>query len=350
MLKSAASFGLVMIVGSLGGYLVTLLGVPGGWIIGAIAAAYLARAFKAPVSVPSNIRSIAMGFAGMTVGAAIDERLLGNALQLSLSLLAMFFLLSLLSWLTYLLHRRGWGTSKATAVSCAWPGNVLMVFAGAQALNADMERVTVVQLVRVLILMGILPLVIGTFHSAAPEPEVAVTLDLALAAGLALLCVALAVRVNLVGGEMFFSAFAIGALSATGVLDFDIPPEGLAFLQVVVGVYIGLALACCSRAAVRAALAPSLAGAVLATVLTLAGGLAFSTVLDFPAAALALAFAPGGAEAMILLSAVFDVDPGFVGIHHTMRLIIMTFCLPFVLRYFTTPPAGDRDRISGNRT
>lgn len=339
-----------MIVGSLGGYLVALLGLPGGWIIGAIVAAFLASAFKAPVSVPSSLRSIAMGFAGMTVGAAIDQKLLGDLTLLPLSLLAMFGLLAILAFLTYLLHRRFWGASKATAISCAWPGNVLMAFASAQELNADMERVTVVQLVRVLLLMGILPLVIGTFHASAPEPDVPVTLDLCIAAFIALACVALAVRINLAGGEMFFSAIAIGALSATKVLTFEMPSEALALLQIVVGVYIGLALARCSRDAVITALNPALAGALLATALTLAGGFIFASLLDYPAAALALAFAPGGAEAMILLSAVFDVDPGFVGIHHTMRLIIMTFCLPFVLRYFTTRPAGRRDRRSGNRT
>jgi len=46
-----------------------------------------------------------------------------------------------------------------------------------------------------------------------------------------------------------------------------------------------------------------------------------------------LALAPGGAEAMILLSVAFGVDPAFVGIHHTVRLVALTLGFPLVLRW-----------------
>ncbi len=345
MLSSAVSLGLTLLLGSLGGFLVSSLGVPGGWIIGAIAASFAASLLKTQVQVPGLLRSLAMGFAGMTVGAAIERELLLSAAVLPWSLLAMFFLLVLMAWLTYLLHRVFWSASRATAISCAWPGNVLLAFVGAQAMRADMDRVTVVQLVRVLVLMGLLPLSIGTFHSAPTSPSVPLSLDLAIASAVTIACVLLARRVNLLGGEMFFAAIAVGALSATGVLSFEIPSLALAGLQVLVGIYIGLGLAQCKRQAFIAALAPSLLGAIMATALTLAGAFALSGVLDYPAAALTLAFAPGGAEAMILLSAVFDVDPGFVGIHHTLRLIVLTFGFPFILRYF----AGAPHQATGSR-
>lgn len=345
MLKSAAPLGLTLCAGGLGGFALDAVGLPGGWIIGAIAASLLASLAIAPPVFPERLRSLAMGFAGMTVGAAIERDLLLSATVLPWSLLAMFVFLSFLAWLTYALHRRFWRASRATAISCAWPGNVLLAFVGAQTLNADMERVSVVQLVRVVVLMGVLPLTIGSFHDAPPELSVPLSADLAIASAVTLACVALARRVGLIGGEMFFSAIAVGALSASNTLNFEIPPPALAGLQVLVGIYIGLGLALCSRAAFVAALTPSLLGAALAAVLTLAGAFALSSVLEAPAAALALAFAPGGAEAMILLSAVFGVDPGFVGIHHTLRLIILTFCFPFILRFF----AGAGYQATGKR-
>ena len=334
MLHSAASLCLTLLLGGTGGFLVAAAGIPGGWIIGAIAASFAACALKAPLKMPRLLRSIAMGFAGMTIGASIDRELFAAAAVIPWSLLAMFVLLAVFGWLTYLIHRHGYGASGATAISCAWPGNVLLAFAGAEAMRADMERVAVVQLVRVVLLMGALPLTIGAFHSAEAGPDVTLTGDFWIAAVIALLCTAAALRARLTGGEMFFSAIAVGALSAGGVLRFEMPGEALAALQVLVGVYIGLSLAACSRAAFLAALAPSLIGAVLAVVLTLGGAFALEGLLGVPAAALALAFAPGGAEAMILLSALFDADPGFVGIHHTLRLIVLTLLFPVMLRGF----------------
>ncbi|MEX2407526.1 MAG: AbrB family transcriptional regulator, partial [Rhodovibrionaceae bacterium] len=161
----AVSLGLTLIVGGAGGFLVDSLGLPGGWIIGSLAAAYIASFFKVPIAVPPQLRSLAMGFVGMTVGSAIDREMLGAAGNLPWSLLAMFGVMALMGGLTYALHRKLWGASGATAISCAWPGNVLLAFASAKALNADMDRVTVVQLVRVLILMAAMPLAIGSFHS-----------------------------------------------------------------------------------------------------------------------------------------------------------------------------------------
>lgn len=334
MLHTATSLGLTILLGGAGGMLVAAAGIPGGWIIGAITASFAAATLKAPLTMPPILRSIAMGFAGMTVGASIDRELFAAAAVIPWSLLAMFTLLTVFGWLTYVLHRHGYGASGATAISCAWPGNVLLAFAGAEALRADMERVAVVQMVRVVILMGALPLTIGAFHRSESAPAVPVTADLGIAAAVTLICTATALRARIAGGEMFLSAIAIGALSASGVLRFEMPGEALAALQVLVGVYIGLSLARCSRTAFLTALAPSLIGAVVAVVVTLGGAFALEGLLGVPAAALALAFAPGGAEAMILLAALFDADPGFVGIHHTLRLIVLTLLFPVMLRSF----------------
>lgn len=330
----AVSLGLTLAIGSLGGLLVDALSLPGGWMIGAIVASFCAGALKAPVTVPGRVRNLAMAFAGMTVGTAVDRELLQSALILPWSALAMFAMLTLLATLTYWLNRRYRGASPATAISCAWPGNVLLAFIGADAMGADMKRVTVVQLVRVLVLMGMLPLVVGGLHGREAEATVPLTLDFALASVIALACAALAMRFKAVGGELILATVVIGLLSAFGVLDFAMPTAALVALQVLVGVYIGVALARCSRQAYLDALMPSLAGAALAAVITLATAFLLSDLLGYPAAALALAFAPGGAEAMILLSAVFDVDPGFVGIHHTLRLLVLSLCFPFILRRF----------------
>lgn len=334
MLKRSATIGLTAAVGVTGGFLLSASGIPGGWIVGAILASFLAGMLKMPLYVPKTVRSFAMGFAGLTIGSAVDRELLLSAALLPWTLCAMFGLIALLTCLVYALHRRYWQASPATAISCAWPGNVLQAFAGAQSIGADMERVTVVQLVRVVILMGVLPLTVGALNDADETAAVHLVSDFWLASGLAILCTLAAMRLRIIGGEMFFSAALIGALSGAELLTFRVPDSALAALQVVVGVYIGLSLAGCRREAVVSAMMPALAGAFLAAALTLIGAYALEDVLHYPPATLALAFAPGGAEAMILLSATLGADPAFVGIHHTVRLILMTVLFPAILRHF----------------
>jgi len=320
-------------VAGIGGFAASSIGLAGGWLLGAVAAVVAVAACGVTLALPRWLRSVTMGFAGITVGAAVTTRTVELVSVLLQSVLLMLVFLVLLIVSTYLLHRLRWHASRSTALACAWPGNVLLVFIGAESSQANMPQVAVVQSVRVVTLMCLLPVSIGLYYSPQPAAPVALSADLGIAVVVALLCIALALRLRLVGGEMFLSAFAVGLLSGAGLLEVEMPRTAVMFFQVVVGSYIGAELARLDLRTVIAALKPSLASALLAAVSTIAAAFLLAGLLDYPAAALALALAPGGAEAMILLSVAFGVDPAFVGIHHTVRLVVLTLGFPLVLRW-----------------
>ncbi|MFT5219520.1 MAG: membrane AbrB-like protein [Gammaproteobacteria bacterium] len=333
MVGSAVSFMRVLAIGGAGGFVASSIGIAGGWLLGAVGAIVAAAALQVPLSLPVWLRRIAMGFAGITVGAAITAQTVELLSLLLQSVAIMLVFLVILVLATYLLHRYRWGMTRATALACAWPGNVLLVFIGAEAMKANMQQVAVVQSVRVLALMGLLPLTIGMYYSPVAGSSVPLSVDLGLAVMVSLFCVVAAVRLGLVGGEMFLTAFAVGALSGLGMLQIEIPREAIMLFQVVVGSYIGLELAKLEMRAVLSALKPSLASALLAATATIVTAFVLAQLFDYSAAALALALAPGGAEAMILLSVAFGVDPAFVGIHHTVRLVVLTLAFPLALRW-----------------
>ena len=331
--RSVIIFTLALAIAGLGGFAANGIGITGGWLLGALIAVFAAGTLGMPLALPRWLRSIAMGFAGLTVGAAITTETTELVSLLPLTLFIMIAFLAVLISSTYMLHRYRWGASRSTALACSWPGNVLLVFISAESTQANMPHVAVVQSVRVLALMGILPLTIGLYHAPVTGLTVPLTIDLGFAIVVALACVVIAVRLNLVGGEMFLTAFAVGLLSGFDILRVEIPLEMITSLQVIVGAYIGLELAKCQVRAFISALVPSVASAIYTAVATIATAFALSFFVDYSPAALALALAPGGAEAMILLSATFGVDPAFVGIHHTIRLVALTFGLPIMLRW-----------------
>ncbi len=332
MLTRLLPFAAALLGGGAGGGAAMALGVPGGWLIGALAGVCLLAAVGAPVAIPVRVRSVAMGFAGLTVGGAVNGATLRAASILPWSLAAMFLALTVTLCASVVVHRRLGRSSPATAVAAAWPGHLLLALAGAQALHADLERVSIVQTFRLLALVVILPLSVGAGHTGGAAAGTMLSWDLAVAVLLAAACTAAAMRWRIVGGEMFLSAIAVGALVGTDMLSFQVPPAAGAFFQVVVGAYVGIGLARCRRQTLRVAFAAAVSAALVAALVTLAVALVASLLLDQPVAVLALAYAPGGAEAMILLSAAFQVDPGIVGIHHTVRLLALTLLFPLVLR------------------
>lgn len=335
VLNSIRSQGLAVLLGGLGGWGAFSLGVPGGWLIGALVAAFLGGLSPLPMVISRELRSITMGFAGMTVGAAMSKETLNNAVILPATLILMVVFLTFVVWFSYQLHRRFWKASPATAISCVWPGNVVLAFASAEALNADMERVAFVQTTRLLALVVVLPLIAG-----GPIEDVVQSTNfswpLVIAVGLAATCTYIAYKLKMVGGELFLTAAATGVI--VGFLDMPvvIPLPATILFQVIVGAYIGLALAGCHWTAMRSAFVPAVVSSSCAAVLTLLVAFPIGMWLDYPVAALALSFAPGGAEAMILLAAAFNVDPGFVGLHHTIRLIALTLLFPLILKFFAT--------------
>lgn len=335
--KPTLRFLATLLVGGLGGMAAQALGMPGGWLFGALLLVGLLGFCRAPLDMPFLVRSIGMGYAGLVVGAAISSETLRSAALLPASLLGMLLLLAAVVWGSYLLHRHLWGASPPTAIASTWPGNILLAFSAGEALKADMGRVSVVQLARLIALVVVVPLAAGGVNAEASLGDVSLSGDLLLAGLITAVCVVIARRLAMVGGEMFLSAIAVGALTGAGLLQVAVPDLLTALFQVLVGAYVGLGLSRCSLAALRAAIRPALWSALLAALLTLAFALLFAWLLDYPAVAIALAYAPGGAEAMILLSAAFGVDAGFVGIHHTVRLIGLTLLFPLVLRLFVPP-------------
>jgi len=344
VLGSLLSQFLAIIFGGMGGAIAVWLGIPGGWLIGALVAAFLIGLTRLRLTISRELRSITMGFAGLTVGAAISKETLQNAAILPWSMALMCIFLVLVVGFSYHLHRRLWKASPGTAISCVWPGNVMLAFAGAEALKADMDRVTFVQTTRLLALVVVLPLIAGGTNGGT-DADAAYTWPLLAAIALAAICSLIAYRLKMVGGELFLSAGAVGILVAVFDTPVPIPLVATNLFQVVVGAYIGLALAGCRWTAMRQAVVPAVVSSGIAALLTALAAFPIAWWLDYPVAALALSFAPGGAEAMILLAAAFNVDPGFVGLHHTIRLIGLTLLFPLILRLF----ASSIYQVTGSR-
>ena len=62
-----------------------------------------------------------------------------------------------------------------------------------------------------------------------------------------------------------------------------------------------------------------------------------SWALGIPFSKVFLAFAPGGMEAILLISILLDIDPVFVATHQLARYIGLLVLMPIVTRYILGP-------------
>ena len=324
-------------LGTAGGTIFAALGLPAAWLSGAMIAVAAAALAGLPVGLPGWLRHLAFIVLGFSMGANLTPATLASIALWPASLLFLVGSIAAtsiaLSAYLRLVHR--W--DPATAAFSAVPGAFTYLLAMAIRSRADVPRVAVVQLIRLLVLTALLPPLLAALEQGAAAPPAAlpsragpVELLVALAAcGLVgAACERLKAPAGTLLGAMFASAFCHG----TGLTDASLPPGLLFPGYVVTGIFVGLRF---KGVRLRLILDTSVAG--LATVmlgLIVAGAfaLAAALVLDLPFDQLLLAYAPGGVDVMAIMALALGLDPAFVGVHHALRFMGLSVALPIWLR------------------
>lgn len=323
---------------ALGGAGVAAIGVPAGWLSGAMigTAALAALRLAEPLSAP--FRWAAMVSSGVAIGAAVTPQMLQKiaAYPLSIAIMAVSVVLSTFACAKILARAPGW--TRSTAFFASVPGALSYVFAvAATDEKADLSRIAVVQVLRVFLLMGFVPLVVaetGIAHGAAltgpidPFATLAVLVLLGAAVGFAM------EKFRVAGGMLFGAMLVSGGAHALSLAPGRPPPVVAILAQVLIGAWVGARFIgfdwrLFARSA-PAALGSFLVAVGIAGIFAVLAGL----LLALPFAQTLLAFSPGGLEAMTLLAFALGIDPLYVGAHHLARFLLISFTLPFAFKYW----------------
>ncbi|MCC2108050.1 MAG: AbrB family transcriptional regulator, partial [Hyphomicrobiales bacterium] len=195
----------------------------------------------------------------------------------------------------------------------------------------------VVQVLRVFLLMGFVPLIVAETASAHAAPlsgavDPVLTLVALIMLGAA---VGFAMERFRVAGGMLFGAMLVSGGAHALSLAPGRPPTIVAILaQILIGAWVGARFIgfdwrLFARSA-PAALGSFFVAVGIAGVFAILAGL----LLSLPFAQTLLAFSPGGLEAMTLLAFALGIDPLYVGAHHLARFLLISFTLPFAFRYW----------------
>jgi membrane AbrB-like protein len=202
--------------------------------------------------------------------------------------------------------------------------------------------VILAQMLRLMILMAVLPPLIAASQAgglpAASPPSHGGMLQgwsaLAVLLGAGAAAAYAAQRWKIPAGLMLGAMTASAALHLTGVAGStaQLPPPVLAASSILLGAFIGARFQGTDLSIVRPALGPSFGAFLIG--LTVAGlfAVAVSWGLALPFGQVMVAFAPGGLEAMMILSLLLGLDPAYVGTHQFARFAGIALLLPLFAR------------------
>lgn len=324
-------------LGAVGALIAQALSFPAPYLIGPAALVTAGSLLGLDLKVPHIIRNIAFLSVGLSMGASVTPEVMAAARAWPLSFMTLIAMSLVLLLIVYGVLRRFFHYDPMTSMLAACPGHLSYVLSLAAGVKSDLVSVGVIQSVRVLALTLLVPLFVEfSAPSTAIAAPVLQSIDLLTLLAMALVGYALGrglqklqVPAALLAGGMIISS----GTHLTGLVEGGIPLWLQVPVYIVLGSMIGSRFAGVSFKELKSACVAGLAVTVIAGAIS--AGIAFgvSHLLDIPLPAALIAFAPGGLETMAAMAVILHADPAYVGTHHIVRLVFLSFLMPATIAW-----------------
>lgn len=326
-----------LLAGLAGGWIFHLLNIPAPWLAGSMVGTVIAVFAGVRFDLPNWLKAAAFILLGIQTGTSVGWDTLERAWQWPISIAFMTLTMVAVTWAGYVFYVAKAHWDRSTAFFASLPGALALVLILADTAKADMRRVTISQCIRLFFLVGALPAVIEFMSPphvmvVLPEPgsfgDVATLVVISAAAALLL------ERLKVPAGLILGSALASAILGLSGVVQGAAPQGLLIISNVVLGVMIGARFAHFSLAELKQSLSDGFLCFLIALAISSAGAAITAAVAGLPFALTLLAFAPGGLEAMTVMSFALDLDPAYVAAHQVVRYVAICLILPPLVSVF----------------
>jgi membrane AbrB-like protein len=347
LIAGTLNLALTIAIALASGLLLRYLGAPAPYLLGSLFGVWLLGGLIAPLrsrlGVPRWLHvSVTLGM-GVMVGAMFDPGVLDKLGRWSISVAAMMgaTVVATLAGFTYLSRYRKYPASLSWL--CCLPGGQAEILAMSRGLVEKDYVVALCHLVRVATVFCITPLLLTLVQGqAAVDASNRMLSDFPGIASLpprTLLVFFVIAGVGYLLGRMvklpmphFLGPLVLSAvLHVSGILAIPRIQEFVLLAQVVIGGAVGARLAQVRVGELLVYLLDALINSLLVIGIYAATAFALSAILGMSALNVLLAFIPGGFYEVTLLALLFGFDVAMVTFHHTIRVLIIFFSLPFIV-------------------
>ncbi|HBZ43956.1 MAG TPA: aminopeptidase [Maritimibacter sp.] len=336
---------LILASGAALGVVFMWLGTPlpfmlGSLISSAVIAMRWGPSFPMGYEFPPRIRQVFVGVIGVMIGAQVSPELLALLPKMAVSIPAVIAFVVLAHGGNYLIFRRLGGLDKHTAFYSGTPGGLLESIAFGEEDGADIRVLTIMQFLRIIVVVMILPVAISIYEGApvgsaaglSTSTQAAQAMDIVLTFVFALIGLWIGTAIRVPAAQLTGPLLVVGIASAFGLIDLVIPGWLVGSAQVVLGAGLGLRFVGLTRRMLvqGVGLATLSGGFMLALGGAISYALAVSVDLDLEM--LIISFAPGGVTEMSLIALSLAANPAFVTLHHLVRILAAVGELALVKR------------------
>jgi len=335
---------LVAAVAGSGGWIAHALGVPLGWLLGALVASAALAQMGLHVNIEA-IRPYVLIFLGLALGQTFNQQVL-LSLAGSLPAIVLCALLTVAAGLFGARVFSSYGRLDArTSFFCGTPGGVVLMAIHAREAGVSEQQVVLAQTIRLILVVLVYPALVALLaaheihgpqgHAFATAPAVSQqgSPGLLLLWWLAGLGAAfLGKKVGIPNPWMLAPCLLTAVFASSGAAPEHVPAVWIVIAQCVLGISLGSSMTReFIRGSHRLVIASVLSSALLAFVLILLG-LAAAWLFNLPVAGSLLGMAPGGMPEMAVTAQALQVSVPLVLGFHFVRVVFSNLLLEAVWR------------------
>ncbi len=312
--------------------------IPLAWFLGPMLITSLAALMGFKVKMPRIVLSSVLIILGLYIGNYIDKSLFTQINQWVWTSLIMliYIVVSVLIVSKYLQFFSKY--ERKTSIFSAAPGALGPLMILAEDEKSDLSQVATSHLIRLIIIITIFPFIVDSFY----EVENLKVLDEVLTnqnlVNLLILIITSVILIFLFDKFKIPAALLSGTLVASGFLQitdiasYKISPDIIDYCLLILGSSVGCRFAEKTFGEIGRNALHSFVATFLLVVLGLIAALAAGLVIDKNFFTLLLSYCPGGIYEVAVIAIFFDLDPEFVSFHHIIRLLMILFIVPIILK------------------
>ena len=313
--------------------------VPLAWFLGPMLITSLASLMGLKTKMPRLVISSILIILGLYIGNYIDKDLFSQMQDWIWTsfIMLIYIILSVLIVSKYLEKFSKY--EKKTSIFSAAPGALgpLMILAEDQ--KTDLSHVATSHLIRLIIIVTVFPFFVNSYYDADLGDFVQEAFKDQNISHLLILIIFSIILILVFDKFKFPAALLSGTLVASGFLQiteiasYQISPMIVDYCLLILGASVGCRFADKTFNEVAKNAFHSFIATFLLVLLGVIAAYAASLIIDKNFFTLLLSYCPGGIYEVAVIAIFFNLDPEFVSFHHIIRLLMILFIVPIILRF-----------------
>ncbi len=332
-------FAWVIIVSIPGAFIADFFNVPLAWFLGPMLVTSVVTLGGVKTKMPRLVLSTVLIFLGLYIGNYVDKSLFSQIHQWAWTSLIMlaYIIISVLLVSKYLQKFSGYG--KKTSVFSAAPGALGPLLILAEDEKSDLSQVATAHLIRLIIIITVFPFIVNSFHDTESIQIIESINDnqnishLLILIVLSIILIILFDKLKIPAALLAGTLVASGFLQITEIASYKLPANIIDYCLLILGASVGCRFADKTFKEVAKNTVHSFVATLLLVLLGLAAAIVAGYVIDKNFFTLLLSYCPGGIYEVAVIAIFFDLDPEFVSFHHIIRLLMILFVVPLILKF-----------------